>query len=410
MKLKFIFLISVVAILIFALFQLVDFNTIDTRVEADEVYEELGVAEGKKYILKNVNIITMINDDILYGKSLIIEGGIITRIGDMDTIEDYDGFEIIECDGKYLMPGLFDMHVHTNTIQSLRTFLAYGVTTVRNMMGSDLHLEWKDNISIGSLLGPEMIVGTKLLDGANPIWPENSIVLDEISEVEAVIISSKDKGYDFIKVYSNLSKAVFDEILVQSSALDIPVAGHIPYTISAEHASQMGLLSSEHLYGHGLEYMKDKALADSISKLTASDMWICPTPYIYKHNINQNSDIDYEEVKAYIKSYHDAGGKIVSGTDEFAQIIPAGISLHETLQIMVEAGLTPFEAIRTATINPAEMLEIQTRKGTIEVGKEADMILLGSNPLKSIKNTMDLHGVMTKGRWLDESWINKYNE
>ena len=109
----------------------------------------------------------------------------------------------------------------------------------------------------------------------------------------------------------------------------------------------------------------------------------------------------------YMKAFHDAGGKIVSGTDAFMDEIPAGISLHETLQIMVEAGLTPYEALKTATVNPANMLEINERIGTIEVGKEADFILLGGNPLEDIANTLDIHGVMTKGRWLDTAWIEK---
>lgn len=408
MKLRSIVLIGAVIILVIALFQLVNFN--DVEMEQNEGYEELDVAEGKKYILKNANIITMVNDEILFNKSVLIEGGIITEIGDRDIADEYESIEIINCEGMYVMPGLHDMHVHTHHIQSLRTFLSYGVTTVRNMMGSELHLEWKKNINSGTLMGPEMIVGTLLVDGANPIWPDSSVVIDSTSEVEAFIQDSKESGYDFIKVYSKLSKAVFDEILEQSSEMGIPVAGHIPYTISAEHASQMGLVSSEHLIGHGLDFMKEASIANSISKLAASDMWICPTPYVYKHQINQNSRIDYEDVKVYIKDYYDAGGKIVSGTDEALQIIPAGISLHETLQMMVEAGLTPYEAIRTATVNPAEMLKIEDRKGTIEVGKEADLVLLRSNPLEDVNSTLDIHGVMTKGRWLDQDWINKYKE
>jgi len=117
--------------------------------------------------------------------------------------------------------------------------------------------------------------------------------------------------------------------------------------------------------------MNDAAIEASIAELVLSEMWICPTPYIYKYQMLERPY--YEDVKKYMKAFHDAGGKIVSGTDAFMEEIPAGISLHETLQIMTQAGFTPYEALKTATVNPANMLEISERIGTIEVGERSGL-------------------------------------
>lgn len=263
---------------------LVYLNQLQNEKVKPEHFRTLAIAEGKHYIIDNVNVITMVDDVILYNQSIVVESGILTKISDYKKADYGAGVEVIDGEGMYLMPGLFDMHVHTYQIQYLEAFLAYGVTLVRDMMGTDLHLKWKENIASGKILGPEMTVGTMLVDGENPTWPQ-SIIITDVSEVAPFIKQSKEQGYDFIKVYDKLTKAVFDEILLESKAMDIPVAGHIPYSVSAQYASLAGLLSSEHLLGHGLEYMNDAAIEASIAELVLSEMWICPTPYIYKYQM-----------------------------------------------------------------------------------------------------------------------------
>lgn len=312
--------------------------------------------------------------------------------------------------GKYVVPGLSDMHVHNNDVESTTQFLAYGVTHVRVMCGSNAHLIRRDNIQTQQILGPEMTVGSMLIDGPEPYHPYLSKVINDVDEVRPLLLELKEKGYDFIKIYDNLSLEVFDEIMKVSKEIDIPVSGHIPKSVSVEHGSSSGLISSEHLLGHDVGQRNPSKLEEEITTIIDNGMWISPTPYVYNMNyvnFSPQNGMDYWEIRNYIEDFNDLGGKIVLGTDEATGYIDAGLSLLESLVMITEANLTPFEALQTVTVNPAKMLKIDHRLGTIESGKDADCIILNENPLENIENTQKIYGVITKGRYLDYDWINK---
>ena len=376
-------------------------------------YRKIELAKNKKYLLKNATIITMKNEENIFQGSILVSNGVITFIGQDEQINYPKDTEIIDCTGKYILPGLADMHVHANEIQAHQRFLSYGITLVRNMQGSKVHLDRRESIQKGKLLGPEMFVGTPLFDGPDPMWPKDSIVLKQVDEVLPTIEKVIDEGYDFIKIYNNLSRDVFDEIMRVAKEKEISVAGHVPYKISAEYAAKNGLWSSEHLYGHGLEYNAVDKLTDSIQEIVNTNMWICPTPMVHKLTTYENyieTDITMEKALQYMKAFHEQGGHIVTGTDEYSQVIPAGSSLHETMKTMEEAGFTPYEILETVTINPARMLGAQHRLGTIEINKDADLLILNNNPLDNIEYVLDIFVVLTKGRYIDREWIENIRE
>ncbi|WZL81874.1 amidohydrolase family protein [Vallitaleaceae bacterium 9-2] len=383
----------------------------DEKIEYSELeYRKLDIAQNKKYLLKNATIITMENEEDVFKGSILVSNGIITFIGQDKHINYPKDVEIIDCTDKYILPGFADMHVHANEVQTHQRFLAYGVTLVRNMQGSKVHLDRRESIKKGKLLGPEMFVGTPLFDGPDPMWPRDSIVLKQVDEVLPAIEMVIDEGYDFIKIYNNLSRDVFDEVMRIAEVKGILVAGHVPYKISAEYAAQKGLWSSEHLYGHGIEYNKVDKLIESIQEIIDTDMWICPTPMVHDTNDFERyveTSMSMEKALQYMKAFHNQGGKIVTGTDEYSHAIPAGSSLHETMKYMEGAGFTPYEILETVTINPARMLAIQDRVGTIKLNNDADLLIVDNNPLDNIENAMEIYAVMTKGRYLNQEWIKK---
>lgn len=218
--------------------------------------------------------------------------------------------------GKYLIPGLSDMHVHANSAKTNTEFLSYGVTLVRVMAGSEIHLIRRDSIKNKRILGPEMYVATMLLDGPEPYWPTISSVLEKVEDVRPLISDLYEKDYDFIKIYSNLSKEVFDEIMFVASEYGLSVAGHVPESIDASYASFMGLLSSEHLLGHQVGERNPRKVDTEIEAIIQAGMWICPTPYIYNLNYSDPSylnGVDYWEVLNYIKKFHDKGEVLCLG-------------------------------------------------------------------------------------------------
>ena len=384
------------------------------KIEYNESdYRKLEVAQNKKYLLKNATIITMKSEEDVFRGSILVSNGVISFIGQDKQINYPKDVEIIDCTDKYILPGLGDMHVHANELQAHQKFLAYGITLVRNMQGSKVHLDRRESIQKGKLLGPEMYVGTPLLEGPDPMWPRDSIVLTQVDQVLPTIEKVIDEGYDFIKIYNNLSRDVFDEIMRVAKEKEIPVAGHVPYKISAEYAAKNGLWSSEHLYGHGLEYNGVDKLTESIQEIVDTGMWICPTPMVHNLTTYENyieADITMEKALQYMKAFHEQGGNIVTGTDEYSHTIPAGTSLHETIQVMENAGFTPYEILETVTVDPARMLGAQHRLGTIEINKDADLLILNNNPLDNIEYALDIFAVLTKGRYIDREWIKNIRE
>jgi imidazolonepropionase-like amidohydrolase len=387
------------------------------------------ILKVKDIVFKNVNVISMVDEHILESKSVYISNGKIVSIDEFEELMLPKNTLIINADNKYLLPGFSDMHVHTQHEEVLALFLANGVTTIRNMWGLPEHLEYREAIRNKEILGPNLYTCGPLIDGTIPAW-RNSFILDNPADVEQAIKQMKIDGYDFIKVYDRLKSDVYDEIIRVANEINIPVVGHVPNLVGIDAVLKSGQQSIEHFTGYS-QFMSEDLSSKIIDLTVKNRVWNCPTLIVKKNYENlkdlQTSEINElkyvpREVKNYWKGYgrlnlefdyaqellkalNDKGANIVSGTDTGNPYVIAGFSLHDEFQLMQESGLTPFQVLLTTTVKPAEMLGIEEHAGTIELGKNADLVLLNKNPLIDIQNTRSIEGVMTKGMWLSKMKI-----
>lgn len=393
--------------------------------------------EPKDIVFKNVNIISMTSDKIQMNKSIFISDGVIRDIGNYSDLNISKETEVIDCTGKFITPGFSDMHVHASRYEELNLFLANGVTTIRNMWGTPYHLEAREKIQNGELLGPEIFTTGPFTDGKNATWEGSNIITDP-EKVEESITQMKKDGYDYVKIYDKLSPEVFYKIMEVAEKLEMPVVGHVPLRVNIRDAINYKLYSVEHFIGYNLKLKSIDSMTEVIDQTVQSGIWNCPTLVAmknYKKLFEKHSNpnalsiesipllkyvsnemcagweqtngyiLPYEKSKEFLNILNVKGANIVSGTDQGTPYSIAGFSLHEEFELMNESGLTPYEVLLTTTVNSARMLRIDNRSGTIEVGKDADLVLLEENPLINISNTRTIAGVMTKGKWLDSNML-----
>lgn len=410
----------------------------------------------------NVNVIPMDSERIFENQTVIVQDDLIVQMGPASDVQIPKQALKIEGKGKYLMPGLADMHFHNENENDFVLCLANGITTIRNMWGDTKHLEWRRRIENGELLGPALITAGPLLDGPPPIW-EGSVVIETVVQAKQAVIEQTKAGYDFIKIYDKLSLEVFDAIMEEAGKQDIPVAGHIPFAVGVQRALDSGLASNEHLTGYMDMIQADdfpgKGKDDPVSRLRSwmylderkipqvlaltqnSSLWDCVTLVVYQglmspseayeflkrpelkylgpltgafwdpkndprwEELNEEDFAHRQEMDKILKkltgALHREGGHILLGTDcQNGMTIP-GFSIHRELQNLVEAGLTPYEAIKAGTADAAAFLEVDTF-GTIAPGKRADIILVEGNPLEDVSNVKHIDGVMVRGIWLPQ--------
>lgn len=371
-----------------------------------------------------VDVLRMSHEQLLRDQTVVIADGIICQVGQRAAVVLPDNATLIQAGGQLLMPGLADMHIHLQALsheQDAVLYLAHGVTTVRNMWGFDWTLEQREDIRSGDAWGPEIFTTGPILDGDPPLW-SGSEVLTTASEAAHSVERQKVQGYDFVKIYDRLSPEVYDEIIAAGEEHDMPVVGHVPEAVGLEHALQSGQSSIEHLTGYDVEG-SDGTLEALTAELGVTN---CPTLVVYDKYARvaelQTQSIDalryvhpmlvdswmvarpyephpFEAILATVGELDELGAPLLAGTDASNPFVIPGLSLHEELTLLVQAGLSPYEALRSATIDAARYLGTQDRTGTIERGKTADLLLLGANPLDDIAHTRRIEGVMLEGRW-----------
>ncbi len=378
------------------------------------------LADNQTTIFKDVNVISMVNDSILHGHSVLVKDGKIAVIGIFEEMTIPENTRIIEGKEQYLIPGLCDMHVHYNNDDDRILYIANGVTFIRNMFGSPFHLKLRKKIREKSVIGPEIYTTSPIIDGLNPYWHGSTEISDKAKVFDELSQMKKD-GYDAIKVYEKLTKEVYDEINRVAKELDMPVVGHVPEAMDINNVLISGQSSIEHMDGYEKYYSDEMIITETLK----SGIWNCPTLVCLKNfghldslKKNPPSEIKYvalvsvawwETCMSYnagfvkktqlLKTLADNNANIVVGTDVSNPYTIAGFSLHEELSIWQDAGLTPYQILLSATRNCAEMIGYESRLGTIENEKDADLLLLKNNPLEDIKNTKSIAGVMTKGNW-----------
>jgi imidazolonepropionase-like amidohydrolase len=395
---------------------------------------------------------------------------------------------VIDGRGKFLIPGLWDMHVHMLRKGRPEAYfpllIANGITGIRDMGGDMPFAEinrLRDEIAAGTRLGPRIFAPGPLLDGPYPTLPGITRVVRNADEAYAAVVDLKQQGADFIKVYNRLPREAYFTLAATAKAQGIPFAGHVPYAVSAREASNEGQKSFEHLFNilfacsdRENELMSEKARAlasDDIGERTAlrqqylqtvlqsynpekaralfalfakNGTWQTPTliqrrAYVFpptaladdprmrliplslrwRWDPKQDGRIQgrsaewqeierrfYDKDRALIAPMRSAGVRFLAGTDSPDGFAFPGFSLHEELAQLVDAGLTPMEALQAATRNAADYFGL-TDTGIIAPQKRADLVLLDSDPLTDIRNTQRIAAVVVGGRYLSREMLQR---
>ncbi len=417
-------------------------------------------------LIKNVNILTMTDGNVRRNQSLLIRDGIIEAVGSSlslleDEDNDNDNVILIDGTGKYVMPGLINMHTHLgDNKDDLMLYLVNGVTTIRNMWGYEgirlinwlfgtrvfNHLKLKKEVDQGIVEGPNIYTSGSLLDGDPPVFPKYMYLhaLKDREQVQQIIKKQVNQGYDFIKIYHALSRQNFDDIIEISRDYDIPVAGHVPDSVGIRHVLESKVQSIEHLYGFINPYRPElNVKKDDIKKIAflaaTNHVWNCPTLIANERlaNYDRQQEFEDEEQMQYlskknkqamrtllkaskqlyakrgvqgnhkymedfyyiIQQLKNEGAAILLGTDKAVPYVVAGFSEHIEMQLLSQAGLSNYEVIQAATVNAAKCLKKEKEIGTIEKGKKADLILMQDNPLEDLQTIQRHVGVVKSGRF-----------
>ena len=381
----------------------------------------VGCGQQPHTVFEGVTVVDVEAGQLIADRTVVVSGSRICSVDETAGAVVPADAVVVDGSGRFLIPGLADMHIHVNYPDDMLLYVANGVTTVRILWGFDWTLELREQIAVGEVLGPEVFTTGPIMDGYPPYWPGSEVVTTA-DAAAASVQTQVDSGFDFIKVYTRLNQESYDAIIQTATQLGIQVVGHVPDEVGLEHVLNSGQYSIEHLTGYQIP-----GKGDALEQLTAqNEVWNCPTIIVYERYavVDQLHDqpmegLDYVhpqmranwkasepfapydlgQFKSKVKQLHDLGALLIAGTDTANPYVIAGFSLHEELELMVEAGLTPAEVLRTATYAPAEHLGILHRAGTVEVGKDADLVLLDGNPLDDIGKTRNRAGVMVKGLW-----------
>lgn len=349
-----------------------------------------------------VNVLPMDSERVLHGQTVIVDNGRVEAMGAVSEIEIPAGAAVIYGQGRWLVPGLIDMHVHIRAID-LPRYVENGVTTVRDLAGLDSVLAIKRS----NAFGPRIFVASNLLAGPNAQNPPFSVVANSVQGASALVDAQLARGCDSIKVYDDLSREVYDAIINAAHVRGVKVAGHVTHRVDIRHAMTMQD-SIEHLSGYPLgDTARNRELA--IASRDAG-VWNCPTMIVYTRHVTRDMPeparrIFLDDRHALLTALHDANARILAGTDS-GYLVPAGSSLHDELDELVAAGFTPFEALTAATRSAAEYLGDPT-SGIIAVGSRADLVLAGENPVENLATLRSPNGVMLNGQWVPYSHARK---
>lgn len=437
--------------------------------------------EKEAYALRGVNIIPMNKEIVLKDQTVIIEDGKIKQIGERVKLKVPEGTKVIEATGKYLIPGLFDMHAHffyeqgdnVNTCEEeLKVMMANGLTTVRIECGDSVYLEARKNVRNKTWIGPALFVSSPQFVGNWP-WPGKMFaeLCKTPTDAEAAVKKCKQQGYDEIKITFMVKRDVYDAIIKTAKSIGIKVTGHVgplvklPAALAAkqqiEHMDEfIDMLLPDTTYNHGecvsdmniwrkkawatVPYLDEQKIPALVKMVKEAGIYVTPTNYFFfssfadsisKEDYMKRTDFSYipshiikerwevrdmywkkapseDKRKKYIavrkKMTHDlwkAGVPLMAGSDSPEWFLVQGFSIHDELETFVKAGVSPYGALETATKNPATYLGVIKTKGTIEIGKNADLLLLDKNPLEQISNTRSINSVIVNGKLYDRTTL-----
>lgn len=390
-------------------------------------------------VFRNASVVDPVSGSVRRGLRVVVDGGRFVRVGADDDGPAPPGFREIDLAGRYLSPGLTDMHVHSLTSASTPLLhVATGVTAVREMVGFPFLLEWRRQSAVDGWLAPSMAVASPIISSRD--MGEYSTRARDASHARVLVRQHAAAGYDFIKVHNVLEPELFLAVLDEAAMNEIDVVGHVPHDVSVTVAAEGGLVTLEHLKG----YVDDRTLT------IADDDWVLPTrrlpiwntPTLYAHRLYLNVDearewLATEEARyapALLKrewlGYAPETGspshralldkklrvltrlrrvtrRFLAGTDAgggYPFMVP-GLALHEELRLLKQAGFDDLEVLRAATTYAAEAMGRSDDFGRVAAGLRADLVVSELNPLDDIAALRHPEGVLVRGRWIDREGL-----
>lgn len=443
---------------------------------------------ARAILIDNVSVIDVARGEVRADRAVLIRGGQIAAVGEAGTLAPDGAARVVDGAGGYLIPGLWDMHVHTSSDETTRAvlfplFLAHGVIGVRDLLGDCLAPCWElsssladarrreADIAAGLLAGPRVVGGSVFANGKadNP-----AAATDTPERARQFVRLAAARGARFIKPYDLIPRDAYLALVDEARSLGLPVYGHVPVAVSASEGVRLGQDSIEHLGGGNyleacsaredilrpqvvrqalseeprlfpliealVESTDPARCAAAIDLLARSDTWLTPTLVLYRlpgemgagawhgdpmaaylhpgeraywhrakatFDLVQGSDEQRRGYNLWVREtarrMHAAGVKMLAGSDAGAPGVFWGQALHQELEMLVSIGLSPAEALRSATLGPAEFLGEAGVAGRIAPGMRADLVLLDENPLADIRNTRRIRAVIARGRLFDRA-------
>jgi imidazolonepropionase-like amidohydrolase len=428
-----------------------------------------------------VNVVPMDRERILTDQTVIIKNGVIAEIGDAGRVKVPSGATTVDGKGKYLIPGLVDMHTHLLSDSDeypdaiapdeLRVMVANGVTTVRFMIGTPELLKLRAQSAAGEIVAPTIYVASPHLTGREQ---GNNFVVTTTEEAREAVRKSKAAGYDYIKVTTFVPSLIYESAVDEAKKVGIRVVGHADTRyVGVERAWKAGQ-QIEHLDGYmemllktdapmkhsvsdllignpdnwkSIDFIDENKIAEVARKTVASNPFVNPTQHFMKNSFGlprseesikaqpdfkfypakvQQQWLDYykrarlftvpvekrarwvELRDKVIKAIHEAGGKLMAGSDTPEFLWLYGFAMHHELKALRDTGIGNYAALAAGTRNAHEFFGTLDKVGTIQKGKRADLILLNANPLDNIEATKDRAGVMLKGKWYTQAELNAW--
>lgn len=415
--------------------------------------------------ITGVSVIPMDRERVLADMTVIVQGGRITALGPTTSTRVPAGATTVDGRGKFVMPGLAEMHAHVPPGNAppavldrvMKLYVANGITTIRGMLGDASHLPLRARLASGETLGPRLITSGPSFNGNSVKTPKDGI---------DSVLSQKKAGYDLLKIHPGVGRETFDSVAATANRVGIPFAGHVPYDVGYARALTAKYHTIDHadglleallrsgapmrpeqggFFGLGLvEHLDLSLLPGLVARTRDAGVWIVPTAALMENMTDETPaeslavrpEMVYwlpNQVRAWtlnkqnlvngggftvaqrrrfvelrretLKALRAGGVKFLLGSDSPQIWNVPGFSTHRELETLVASGFTPYQALETGTRNIAEYLKESDRSGTVAVGRVADLLLLDANPLADVRNTTRISGVMLRGRWVSKADI-----
>jgi imidazolonepropionase-like amidohydrolase len=394
----------------------------------------------------NVSVLPMDTETVLPHSTVVVTGDRITAVGPSSSVTPPGDAQVIDGRGKFLMPGLAEMHGHIPGPGSdpayvegvLFLYVAAGVTTVRGMQGSEGQLALRERAARGEIVAPTLYLAGPAFSGRGVPTPDAAI---------ARVKQQKTEGWDLLKVQTGLSRETYDAMARTARDAEIRFGGHVPQAVGVERALEVRQDTIDHLDGFA-EHLNgqsarvpDETIKAFAARVKQSGVAVVPTMFVWETLRGpvtlesrtslpelrylprqiveqwigsltrrlQNPQFDAGAARQYIENRNrilraldEAGVPILLGSDAPQQFNVPGFSIHREMASMSRAGMTPYEVLRSGTAAVGEHLREKDTFGRVATGHRADLILLDANPLADLANAARLDGVMIRGRWISQ--------